>query len=48
LPENVRKLETALQEEWSQINNDGLMNLIKSMLRRVEACIARKGWPVKY
>ena len=48
LPKNVRELETALQEEWSQIPNNVLMNLIKSMPRRVEACIASKGWPAKY
>jgi len=33
---NIRVLETALQEEWSQITDDVLMNLIKS-----------KGWPTK-
>ena len=30
------------------ITTNVLMNLIKSMPRRVEACIASKGWPTKY
>jgi hypothetical protein len=45
MAKNIRELETALQEEWSQITDDVLMNLIKSMPR---ACIASKGWPTKY
>ena len=48
LPKNVRKLGTALQEKWNQISNNVLINLIKSIPRRVEACIASKGWPAKY
>ena len=48
MAKNIRELETALQEEWSQITDDVLMNLIKNMPRRVEACIASKGWPTKY
>ena len=35
MAKNIRELETALQEEWSQTTDDVLMNLIKSMPRRV-------------
>ena len=45
---NVRELECALHEEWNQIPNNTLINLIESMPRRVEACIKNNGWPTKY
>ena len=45
---NLRELECALHEEWSQIPNNTLINLIESMPRRVEACIKNNRWPTKY
>lgn len=36
------------KEEWNQIPNDILLNLIESMSQRNEACIANNGWPTKY
>ena len=48
LAKNLKELETALQEEWQKISNTVLMNLIESMPRRIEACIANNGWPTKY
>ena len=45
LAKNLKELETALQEEWRKISNTVLMNLIESMPRRIEACIANNGWP---
>jgi hypothetical protein len=45
---NLRKLETALQEEWDKISKNQLMNYIESMPRRIEAVIENNGWPTKY
>ncbi|GET00989.1 E3 ubiquitin-protein ligase UBR1 [Rhizophagus clarus] len=48
LAKNEKELERALYEKWNQIPNNTLINLIKSMPRRVEACIKNNGWPTKY
>lgn len=40
---NVKELERALHEEWNQIPNNTLLNLIESMPRRIEACIKNNG-----
>ena len=45
---NMKELERALHEEWNKITKNTLTNLIKSMPRRVEACIKNNGWPTKY
>jgi transposase len=47
-PKNIRELEIALQNEWAQIPEHVYIGLVKSMPRRVEACIAKNGWPTKY
>jgi len=43
-PKNIRELEIALQNEWAQIPEHVYIGLVKSMPRRVEACIAENGW----
>ena len=45
---NFHELEEALQEEWKRIPSETYINLIESMLRRIEACIKNNGWPTKY
>ena len=47
-PKNFYELEEALQEEWKRIPSETYINLIKSMPRRIEACIKNQGWPTKY
>ena len=44
-PKNITDLESALLEEWAKIPESVYMDLIKSMPRRIEACIANNGWP---
>ena len=45
---NFKELEIALQEEWSKISRNQLMNYIESMPRRIEAVIRNNGWPTEY
>lgn len=45
---NKNELEVALQEEWENIPENVLINLIESMPRRIQACIENNGWPTKY
>jgi transposase len=47
-PKNATELEVAMKEEWSQIPQSVLNNLIESMPRRIEACISNNGWPTEY
>ena len=42
------ELEVAMKEEWSQISQSVLHNLLESMSRRIEACIFNNGWPTEY
>ena len=44
---SVPDLTNALLEEWSNIPIDTLLNLVDSLLRRVEAVIAEKGGPTQ-
>ena len=44
----ILELEIALQNEWAQIPEHVYIGLVKSMPRRVEACIAKNEWPTKY
>ena len=48
IAKNKGKLIVTLQEEWEQIPKNVYINLIKSMSKRVQACIAVEGWPTKY
>lgn len=41
-------LKTALLEEWNNIPESRTSQLVKSMPRRLEEVIARKGYPTKY
>ena len=43
-----RKLFEALEEAWGIIDNELLQGLIKSMERRIIACIDAEGWYTKY
>ena len=45
---NLKELEALLIEEWNKIPEDVYLKLIKSMNRRIEACIASNGWPTKF
>ena len=42
------ELEIALKEEQSKIPQEKYLNLIENMPRRIEECIANKGWATKY
>jgi len=44
----VADLTNALKEEWSKIPINTLLNLVKSLPRRVEAVIAANGGPNPY
>ncbi len=46
--EDIKQLENALVEAWSQLPESLFDALIDSMPRRVVACIAAKGWHTKY
>jgi len=37
-----------MKEEWSQIPQSVLHNLIESMPKRIEAWISNNGWPTEY
>lgn len=43
-----QRLESCLQAAWDTIDQEYFDKLIKSMLKRVEACIAADGWHTKY
>ena len=40
---NEKELECTLHEEWNQIPNNTLINLIESMPHKVEVCIKNNG-----
>ncbi|PQE07784.1 transposable element tc1 transposase protein [Rutstroemia sp. NJR-2017a BVV2] len=41
-------LESCLQAAWDTLDDTLFENLIESMPRRIEACIAAEGWHTKY
>lgn len=43
-----QRLESCLQAAGDTIDQEYFDKLIKSMLKRVEACIAADGWHTKY
>lgn len=45
---DIQALEEACKEAWDNLPQKLLDSLIASMPRRVEACIAAKGWHTKY
>lgn len=45
---SVAKLEVAIKESWANIPPDHLLNLAKSLPRRLAAVLKRKGLPTKY
>lgn len=47
-PKNKGELIIALKEEWLNIDQSILENLVDSMPRRIEAVIKSKGYPTKY
>ena len=47
-PKNKDELELFLRKEWQPIPREKYLNLIDSMPRRVEDCIANNGWPTRY
>lgn len=47
-PVNLEQLSELLIQEWNQIPQDSIQNLIRSMPRRMEACIAARGGHTRY
>lgn len=47
-PKNLGELENFLRQEWEQIPREKYLNLIDSMPRRIEECIANNGWSTRY
>jgi hypothetical protein len=48
LEEDWANLEEALKVAWEALLNSLFKSFIKSMLQRIEACIAANGWHTKY
>lgn len=46
--EDIQALKKACKEAWDNLPKSLLDSLIRSMPRRVEACIAAEGWHTKY
>ena len=47
--DNIREaLGKALQEAWDSLDKSLFDSLIKSMLKRVKACIDANGWHTRY
>src|SRR6266511_3164155 len=47
-PKNKNELIEVVKQEWNNISNTTLINLVESMPRRVKAVIENKGNPTKY
>ena len=47
-PSSVKQLKQWVKEEWDAIPVEYYRNLIKSMLRQVQAVLATNGGPTKY
>jgi transposase len=47
-PSSIRELERVIAEEWEAIPQDFYRDLVRSMPRRIEACIANNGGHTKY
>jgi transposase len=48
IPETIPSLRIALQEEWEQLPQDVIANLIRSVPRRLETLIAARGGNTRY
>lgn len=48
LPQTLNDLKTALREEWENIGDDVIRNLILSMPRRIQALLAARGGNTPY
>jgi transposase len=48
IPETIPSLQIALQEEWEQLPQDVIANLIRSVPRRLETLIAARGGNIRY
>jgi hypothetical protein len=46
--EDIKAVEEALKAAWDALPNSLFKSLVKSMERRIEACILAKGWHTKY
>ena len=46
--QNIRRIRNCLTGRGAQIPEYVYVDLVKSMPRRIEACIVNKGWPTKY
>ena len=47
-PQNVQQLRHALIQEWGNLPQHVINNLVQSMRRRIQACINAKGGHTKY
>jgi transposase len=47
-PSSIRALEQIVEEEWNAIPRDFYRELVRSMPRRIEACITNNGGHTKY
>ena len=47
-PKNVEDLERKVKYAWHSIPLEYIQNLVESMPRRIQACIAAKGGSTKY
>lgn len=47
-PQNRQEMVTALEEEWPNIPQDNLRRLVRSMRRRITACLAANGGHTPY
>lgn len=47
-PANVQELAAALQQEWNNVPQNDLGRLVRSMPRRIRACLANRGGFTRY
>ena len=48
MPQNIEDLEQFMKEEWQNIPNSVIINLVDSMSRRCQSVIERNGERINY